>query len=62
MILGEVEFGVEPGDTVLIPPGTPHGLRNIGERELVVLCCCSPAYSHEDTLLEDAGPTNDSED
>ena len=51
MTLGETRFMVEPGDTVCIPPGTPHCIEALGEATLVVLCCCSPAYSHEDTEL-----------
>jgi mannose-6-phosphate isomerase-like protein (cupin superfamily) len=32
-----------------------HKLWNMGEEDLVLLCCCAPAYSHEDTVLvEDA--------
>lgn len=51
MRLGENEFAVKAGDTVCIPPGTAHGIRNTGEGDLVILCCCSPAYQHEDTEL-----------
>ena len=51
MSLGDETFPVKPGDTVLIPPGTPHAIRNEGENALIILCCCSPAYSHEDTEL-----------
>ncbi|NOZ59181.1 MAG: cupin domain-containing protein [Euryarchaeota archaeon] len=42
---------VEAGDAVLIPPGTRHYVVNTGEEELVILCACSPPYSHEDTLI-----------
>jgi mannose-6-phosphate isomerase-like protein (cupin superfamily) len=51
MSLGGEVFSVDPGDSVLIRPGTPHRIENIGEGELVILCCCSPAYAHDDTLL-----------
>lgn len=51
MVLGEANFEVEPGDTVLISPGTAHKIEALGESALVVLCCCSPAYAHEDTEL-----------
>ena len=44
---------VGPGDAILIPPGTQHSIRNIGQESLVFLCCCSPPYSHEDTALTD---------
>ncbi len=42
---------VGAGDAVLIPPGTPHSAVNTGREELVILCACSPPYSHEDTVL-----------
>lgn len=51
MLLGETTFAVKPGDTVHIRPGTPHAIRNTGDAPLRILCCCSPAYSHEDTVL-----------
>ncbi|MEW7980431.1 MAG: cupin domain-containing protein [gamma proteobacterium symbiont of Phacoides pectinatus] len=46
-------FSIAPGDTILIPPGTPHQLHNNGSEALVILCCCSPAYYHQDTQLLD---------
>jgi len=49
--LGGEESEVAPGDTVVIPPGTRHKLWNTGDEPLRLLCCCSPAYSHEDTVL-----------
>ena len=51
MIMGDECFRVAAGDSVCIPPGTPHRLINTGPEDLVVLCACSPAYSHEDTEL-----------
>ncbi len=51
MTLGERTFEVRAGDTVCIPPGTPHRIRNIGAGPLRILCCCSPAYAHDDTDL-----------
>jgi len=44
---------VGPGDGILIPTGTRHKIRNIGQEPLVFLCCCAPPYSHEDTALMD---------
>lgn len=49
MRLGGEWLTIAPGDTVLIPPRTPHGLENPGPEPLVLLCCCAPAYDHEDT-------------
>ena len=51
MKLGDEETTVSAGDTVVIPPGIPHMLRNTGAEPLKLLCCCAPPYSHEDTFL-----------
>ncbi|NYT18999.1 MAG: cupin domain-containing protein [Methanosarcinales archaeon] len=51
MTLGNEVFAVSAGDTVLIDPGVAHKIENTGSGELKILCCCSPAYSHEDTEL-----------
>jgi mannose-6-phosphate isomerase-like protein (cupin superfamily) len=51
MTLGDRVFDVGVGDTVCIPPGLPHRIRNTGPVPLRILCCCSPAYSHDDTEL-----------
>lgn len=55
MTLGGARFEVGVGDTVLIPPGTPHRIEATGLEPLRILCCCSPPYAHEDTeLLDDS--------
>ena len=51
MRLGDVERDVRAGDCVVIPPGVRHKLWNEGAEPLVLLCCCAPPYSHEDTVL-----------
>ena len=51
MTLGNDTFDVRAGDTVCIPPGTPHRIRNTGAMSLRILCACTPAYSHDDTEL-----------
>ncbi|HEY3728068.1 MAG TPA: cupin domain-containing protein [Solirubrobacteraceae bacterium] len=51
MRLGEEEADVAVGDCVVIVPGTPHKLFNSGSDPLVLLCCCSPAYSDDDTVM-----------
>lgn len=51
MRLGEQRFPVGPGDTVCIPPGTPHALWNRGSEPLRLLCACAPPYDHADTRL-----------
>lgn len=51
MRLDDRSFPVTAGDTVCIPPGTAHCIANVGDAELRLLCCCSPAYAHDDTEL-----------
>ncbi len=53
MQLAQEQFEVVAGDSVLIPPGTPHCITNTGTTPLQFLCMCSPAYSHADTELLD---------
>jgi mannose-6-phosphate isomerase-like protein (cupin superfamily) len=42
---------VKAGDAIAIPPGKKHKLWNIGTETLRLLCCCAPAYEHEDTVI-----------
>lgn len=51
MQLGDNKFEIRPGDTIAIPPGTAHAVENFGSEPLIILCCCSPPYSHDDTEL-----------
>jgi mannose-6-phosphate isomerase-like protein (cupin superfamily) len=51
MRLGDETFAVRAGHCVVIPPGTRHKLFNDGPEPLVLLCCCAPAYSDEDTVI-----------
>lgn len=51
MTLGDDVFDVVPGDTVCIRAGTAHCIANDGASPLRLLCCCSPAYAHDDTEL-----------
>ncbi len=53
---GEMELDgerrpVAVGDAVLIPPGSRHQIR-ANEDGLRFLCCCAPAYRHEDTFFD----------
>jgi mannose-6-phosphate isomerase-like protein (cupin superfamily) len=45
------ERDVAAGDTVLIPPGTRHTI-TAGAEGARFLCCCAPAYTHEDTYFD----------
>ena len=51
MTLGGERFAVRAGDTVCIPPGTPHCVENTGSAPMKILCACSPPYSHDETEL-----------
>jgi len=53
MTLDTQSFAVTIGDSICIPPGAAHKIRNTGDIELKILCCCAPAYSHDDTELLD---------
>ena len=53
---GEMELDGERqqvgvGVAVLIPPGARHQIRADAEG-LRFLCCCAPAYRHEDTFFD----------
>lgn len=53
---GEMELDgerrqVDVGDAVLIPPGARHQIR-ADAGGLRFLCCCAPAYRHEDTFFD----------
>jgi mannose-6-phosphate isomerase-like protein (cupin superfamily) len=45
------ERDIAVGDCAVIPPGARHKLWNTGDGVLRIICACSPAYSHEDTVL-----------
>ena len=51
MTLGKETFPVKTGDSILIPAGMPHKVRNCGTGPLRFLCCCTPPYTHEETEL-----------
>lgn len=58
--VGELEIDgerrrVRVGDAALIPPGAWHRLRADGDGTLRFLCCCAPAYRHEDTFFAKRG-------
>lgn len=56
MQIGTERRNVGPGDAIAIPPGAPHQISNTGDMELKFLCCCAPAYEHDDTVLLETMP------
>ena len=51
MRLGDREGHVRAGDTIVIAPGIEHKLWASPDEDLVLLCCCAPAYSNDDTTI-----------
>lgn len=51
MTLGDEQFLIGPGDSIAIAPKMAHCVHNAGPDTLVILCCCSPPYAHDDTEL-----------
>lgn len=47
---------VGPGDAIAIPPGARHQITNTGDVALKLLCCCAPAYEHDDTVIVENWP------
>ena len=41
---GQVEV-VEAGDVVVIPPGATHHIRNLSDKEVILLVTCAPAWT-----------------
>lgn len=60
ILQGKAEIRVEDevrevceGDGIVILPGQRHKIWNVGAEDLVFLCCCSPCYEDEDTVLSE---------
>ena len=51
LTIGDETRAVRAGDAIAIAAGAPHCIENNGKGELRFLCCCAPAYSHDDTVL-----------
>src|SRR5215467_4991536 len=49
--IGDELRDVAAGDAIAIPPGQRHKLWNTGRETLRLLCCCAPAYEHDDTVI-----------
>jgi mannose-6-phosphate isomerase-like protein (cupin superfamily) len=55
-IEGEVR-DVVADDAIAILPGLRHRLWNTGAEPLRLLCCCAPAYEHNDTIITEDNPS-----
>jgi mannose-6-phosphate isomerase-like protein (cupin superfamily) len=54
MMVDQRQRLVGPGDAIAIAPGQSHQIANTGTAVLKFLCCCAPAYEHDDTVLVQA--------
>ncbi len=57
--VGDETQGLSEGDSIYIPPNTPHTVTNTGTIDLRILCICSPPYTHEATRLLDEDDIQD---
>jgi mannose-6-phosphate isomerase-like protein (cupin superfamily) len=55
-IEGEVR-DVVAGDAIAILSWQRHKLWNTGAEPLRLLCCCAPAYEHNDTIITEDNPS-----
>jgi mannose-6-phosphate isomerase-like protein (cupin superfamily) len=51
MIIDGEKQDVKTLDGIAIPPGARHKIINTGDDDLVFLCCCTPAYENDDTVI-----------
>jgi mannose-6-phosphate isomerase-like protein (cupin superfamily) len=51
MLLGENKIKLEKDMLIHVPPKTEHNVKNLGEKNLEILCVSYPPYRHEDTKL-----------
>ena len=51
MIIDEEKCEVKKYDGIAILPGARHKITNTGDEDLIFLCCCVPAYEHDDTVI-----------
>lgn len=55
MKIDDEQREVFQGDGIVIEPGIKHKIWNTSGVDLVFLCCCAPAYTHDDTVIVDEG-------
>jgi len=53
IVVGREYQEVQAGDTVAIPAGTYHSVKNTGDIDLVIICACTPPYAHGDTEISE---------
>ena len=51
MTIDGEERDVKKHDGIAIFPEARHKITNTGTEDLIFLCCCAPAYEHDDTVM-----------
>ena len=51
IVVGDETRELSEGDSIYIPPMTPHSVTNTGTSDLRILCICAPPYTHAATVL-----------
>jgi mannose-6-phosphate isomerase-like protein (cupin superfamily) len=51
MIINGERHDVGKHNGIAILPGARHRITNTGKVDLIFLCCCAPAYEHNDTVI-----------
>ena len=51
MVIDGEERDVKALDGIVIPLSARHKIINTGDGDLVFLCCCTPAYENDDTMI-----------
>src|SRR5579859_1081947 len=54
LAIGQEAQRVSSGDAVPIRAGERHQIKNIGQEDLIFLCCCAPPYTDTDTVMCEA--------
>jgi mannose-6-phosphate isomerase-like protein (cupin superfamily) len=53
MIIDGEQRDVKKHDGIAILPRARHRITNTGKGDLIFLCCCAPAYEHDDTVIKE---------
>lgn len=57
MRVGEEVEEVEAGAAILVPPGTDHSIRNVGEDKLIYVSATSPPFAMQEGNTSWSAPT-----
>ena len=58
MRVGEEVEEVGPGTAILVPPGTDHSIRNVGDERLIYVSATSPPFEMQEGNTRWSAPAN----